>query len=125
MLLSQHEEPAKMSGKTIFKRIIDKEIPAKIVHEDDRCLAFYDVNPQAPTHVLVIPRKEIPSLADAADSDADLLGHLLVTARALAVKLGLANGFRIVINAGPDGGQSVDHLHVHLLGGRSLGWPPG
>lgn len=114
-----------MPGKTIFKRIIDREIPAKIVHEDDRCLAFHDVNPQAPVHVLVIPRKEIPSLADASDADAELLGHLLVTARHLAAKLGLANGYRIVINAGPDGGQTVDHLHVHLLGGRSLGWPPG
>lgn len=114
-----------MPGKTIFKRIIDKEIPAKIVHEDDLCLAFHDVNPQAPTHVLVIPRKEIPSLADASDADAELLGHLLLTARHLAATLRLANGFRIVINAGPDGGQTVDHLHVHLLGGRSLGWPPG
>ncbi|HTI51784.1 MAG TPA: histidine triad nucleotide-binding protein [Planctomycetaceae bacterium] len=114
-----------MSGKTIFKRIIDKEIPAKIIFEDDRCLAFHDVNPQAPTHALIIPRKEIPSLADAGDDDEALLGHLLNTARTLAVKLGLAQGFRIVINAGPDGGQSVDHLHIHLLGGRALGWPPG
>jgi len=114
-----------MPGKTIFKRIIDKEIPASIVHEDDRCLAFRDVNPQAPTHVLVIPKVEIPSLADAADGDAALLGHLLVTAKNLAVKLGLENGYRIVINCGPDGGQSVDHLHVHLLAGRPMKWPPG
>ncbi len=112
-------------GKTIFKRIIDREIPAKIVHEDDLCLAFHDVSPQAPTHVLVIPKKEIPSLAQADDGDAALLGHLLVTAKKIAVQLGLENGYRTVINCGRDGGQSVDHLHVHLLGGRSLSWPPG
>ncbi len=112
-------------GKTIFKRIIDREIPAKIVHEDELCLAFHDVSPQAPTHVLVIPKKEIPSLAQADDGDAALLGHLLVTARKIAVQLGLDNGYRTVINCGRDGGQSVDHLHVHLLGGRSLSWPPG
>lgn len=114
-----------MAGKTIFKRIIDKEIPAAIVHEDDQCLAFRDISPQAPTHVLVIPRKEIPSLADASDADAALLGHLLVTARKVAAELGLTDGYRLVINNGPDGGQTVDHLHVHLLGGRSLKWPPG
>lgn len=114
-----------MSGKTIFQRIIDREIPAKIIYEDDRCLAFHDVNPQAPTHVLVIPKKPIPSLADATDDDAALLGHLLVAAKKIAVQLGLSNGYRTVINCGKDGGQSVDHLHVHLLGGRALGWPPG
>src|SRR5689334_5904048 len=113
------------SMSTIFKRIIDKEIPADIVYEDDRCLAFRDVNPQAPTHVLVIPRKEIPSLAEASDTDAALLGHLLATARKLAIQLGLSGGYRLIINCGPDGGQSVDHLHVHLLGGRALKWPPG
>jgi len=112
-------------GKTIFKRIIDREIPAKIIHEDELCLAFHDVNPQAPTHVLVIPKKEIPSLADAEAVDGALLGHLLLTARHLAVQLGLENGYRTVINCGRDGGQSVDHLHVHLLGGRGLAWPPG
>lgn len=113
------------AGKTIFKRIIDREIPAKIVYETDRCLAFHDVNPQAPVHVLVIPKQEIPSLADAQESDEELLGHLLLSARRVAEQLGLASGYRTVINCGPDGGQSVDHLHVHLLGGRSLGWPPG
>lgn len=112
-------------GKTIFKRIIDREIPAKIVHEDDLCLAFHDVNPQAPTHVLVIPKKEIPSLAHADDIDAALLGHLLITAKKIAVQLGLENGYRTVLNCGRDGGQSVDHLHVHILGGRALSWPPG
>jgi histidine triad (HIT) family protein len=114
-----------MSGKTIFKRIIDKEIPAKIVYEDDLCLAFHDIGPQAPTHVLVIPKKEIPSLAAAEAEDAALLGHLLLKAKNLAEQLDLAGGYRVVINCGPDGGQSVDHLHLHLLGGRQLKWPPG
>jgi histidine triad (HIT) family protein len=114
-----------MAGKTIFKRILDREIPADIIYEDDRCIAFRDVNPQAPVHVLVIPRKEIPSLAQAQEEDRDLLGHLLLVCRKLAGDLGLQNGFRTVINAGPDGGQSVDHLHVHLLGQRPLAWPPG
>lgn len=114
-----------MSAKTIFKRIIDKEIPAKIIHEDDLCLAFHDVNPQAPTHVLVIPKKEIPSLAQLSADDQKLLGHLLLVVQKLAGDLGLANGYRVVVNCGPDGGQSVDHLHLHLLGGRQLKWPPG
>jgi histidine triad (HIT) family protein len=100
-------------------------VPAQIVHEDDQCLAFRDVNPQAPTHILVIPKKAIASLALADDSDEALLGRLLSVARRLAAELSLDQGYRIVINCGPDGGQSVDHLHVHLLGGRSLGWPPG
>ncbi|WLD11463.1 histidine triad nucleotide-binding protein [Planctellipticum variicoloris] len=113
------------AGKTIFKRIIDGEIPAQIVYETDRCLAFRDVNPQAPVHVLVIPKQEIASLAEAAEADESLLGHLLLSARTIASQLGLENGYRTVINCGPDGGQSVDHLHVHLLGGRPLGWPPG
>ena len=110
---------------TIFQRIIDKEIPAKIVHEDDLCLAFHDVAPQAPTHVLVIPTKALANLAAAADEDQALLGHLLLTAKKVAEQLGLTNGYRTVINCGRDGGQSVDHLHIHLLGGRALHWPPG
>ena len=114
-----------MNAKTIFKRIIDKEIPAKIIHEDDLCLAFHDVNPQAPTHVLVIPKKEIPSLAQLSADDQALIGHLLLVVQKLAGELGLANGYRVVVNCGPDGGQSVDHLHLHLLGGRQLKWPPG
>lgn len=113
------------AGKTIFQRIIDREIPAQIVHEDDRCLAFRDINAQAPTHVLVIPKKPLVNLAAAEDSDCELLGHLLLTAKSLAAKLDLPRGFRIVINNGSDGGQTVDHLHVHLLGGRALTWPPG
>ncbi len=112
-------------GKTIFKRILDKEIPAATVYEDDRCIAIRDVNPQAPTHVLIIPRDEIVSLVDASDANAPLLGHLLLVASRLAVELGLSNGYRTVINCGRDGGQTVDHLHVHLLGGRPLSWPPG
>jgi histidine triad (HIT) family protein len=111
--------------KTIFKRIIDKEVPAKILYEDELCLAFHDIGPQAPTHVLVIPKKEIASLAAASESDAALLGHLLVVVRKLAEQLQLSGGYRVVINCGPDGGQSVDHLHLHLLGGRPLKWPPG
>jgi histidine triad (HIT) family protein len=112
-------------AKTIFKRIIDREIPADIVYEDELALAFRDIKPEAPTHVLVIPKQEISSLAEAADGDGPLLGHLLLVARRLATQLGLAQGFRVVINIGPDGGQSVDHLHVHLLGGRQMRWPPG
>lgn len=110
---------------TIFQKIIDRQIPADIVFEDDQCLAFRDIHPQAPTHVLIIPRKPIPSLAQATDEDRALLGHLLLVARNLAVQLQVPNGYRTVINCGPDGGQSVDHLHVHLLGGRPLSWPPG
>jgi histidine triad (HIT) family protein len=114
-----------MAEKTIFKRIIDREIPADIIYEDDRCLAFRDIHPQAPTHVLVIPKKEIPTLDDIADADAALLGHLLLATRQIAAKLGLDQGYRVVINCGADAGQAVWHLHLHLLGGRPLGWPPG
>lgn len=112
-------------AKTVFKKIIDGEIPAAVVYEDELCLAFRDANPQAPTHVLVIPREEIPSLADATGADRDLLGHLLLAADKVAKQLGLTGGYRAVINAGEDAGQTVPHLHVHVLGGRALGWPPG
>ncbi|MCA9108989.1 MAG: histidine triad nucleotide-binding protein [Planctomycetaceae bacterium] len=111
--------------KTIFKRIIDGEIPADIIFEDEQCLAFKDVHPQAPVHVLVIPRKEIPSIAHLSDEDGSLMGHLLLVVRDLAHQLGLDDGYRVVINTGENGGQTVDHLHVHLLGERYLGWPPG
>jgi len=111
--------------KTIFKRIIDREIPAEILYEDDLCLAFRDINPQAPTHILVIPRKVIPSLAESESEDQQLLGHLLLIARKLACDGGLNKGYRIIINCGEEGGQTVDHLHIHLLGGRRLEWPPG
>ena len=112
-------------AKTIFKRIIDREIPADIVFEDDRCLAFRDISAQAPTHVLVIPKREISGVSQATDADEAVLGHLLVVASQLAKQLGLDSGYRLVINDGNHGGQSVPHLHVHLLGGRQLGWPPG
>lgn len=114
-----------MGEKTIFKRIIDKEIPAEIVYEDDLCLAFRDVAPKAPTHVLVIPKKEIPSIDGLTDEDKNLAGHLLLIAKQVAGELGLADGYRVVINCGADGGQTVDHLHLHIMGGRGMGWPPG
>jgi len=110
---------------TIFQKIIDKQIPADIVYEDDQCLAFRDINPQAPTHVLVIPKREIKSLDVLSPSDAPLIGHLFVVVRQIAQQLGLSDGYRTVINCGRDGGQSVDHIHIHLLAGRSLSWPPG
>ncbi len=112
-------------AKTVFKKIIDGEIPANVVYEDEECLAFQDVNPQAPTHFLVIPRKVIPSLAEATDVDRALLGHLLLVANKVAKEQGLTDGYRTVLNIGEDGGQTVPHLHVHVLGGRRLGWPPG
>jgi histidine triad (HIT) family protein len=110
---------------SVFKRIIDREIPADIVYEDDRCLAFRDISPQAPTHVLVIPKREIASIDALSDSDAELIAHLWLVIRDLARKLNLGSGYRVVVNNGPDAGQSVDHLHFHLLAGRPLRWPPG
>lgn len=111
---------------TIFGKIIRKEIPAKIVHEDDLCLAFHDVAPQAPIHVLVIPKKPIVSIAQLSSEDASLMGHIMLTIQQVAKQLGLAeSGYRVVANTGSDGGQSVDHLHFHVLGGRALKWPPG
>ena len=112
--------------KTIFQKIIDREIPAKLAHEDEHCIAIHDINPQAPVHVLIIPKKLIPRVGEASVADQPVLGHLLLTAAALAKKLGVAeSGYRIVINNGRDGGESVPHLHVHLLGQRPLAWPPG
>ncbi len=110
---------------TIFSKIINREIPADIVYEDDRALAFKDINPQAPTHILVIPKKPIPQLAASETQDQDLLGYLLLIVKQVAAEAGLANGYRVVINNGADGGQTVDHLHLHILGGRSMQWPPG
>lgn len=110
---------------TLFEKIIAREIPAAIEHEDEWCFAIHDIQPQAPIHLLIIPRKPIARIAEASAEDRSLLGHLLFTAGELARKLKLAQGFRIVINNGRDGGESVPHLHVHLLGGRSLSWPPG
>lgn len=110
---------------TIFEKIIARQIPAKIILEDDDVVAFHDVNPQAPVHVLIVPKRAVPRLADAKDEDGPMLGKLLLTARDLAKKLELSNGYRVVINCGPDAGESVPHLHVHLLGKRALAWPPG
>ena len=111
--------------KTLFQKIADQEIPAKLIHEDAVCVAFHDIDPQAPTHVLIVPRKPIPRVAAATAEDQATLGHLLLVAGQLSRQLGLGKGFRIVINNGPDGGETVPHLHVHLLGGRALAWPPG
>ncbi|MEM8549835.1 MAG: histidine triad nucleotide-binding protein [Verrucomicrobiota bacterium] len=113
-----------MSDKTLFEKIIAREIPANIAYEDERCIAIHDIDPQAPTHLLVIPKKPLSRIAEATPDDEALLGHLLLTARALGQEHG-PGGFRIVINNGPDGGESVPHLHVHVLAGRSLQWPPG
>lgn len=112
-------------SKTLFEKIIDREIPAKIVYEDEYCLAFRDIAPQAPVHILVIPKKPVPSLAQAEEADQELLGRLLLVARNVASQEDLQNGYRVIINCGSDGGQTVDHLHLHLLGGRSMKWPPG
>lgn len=114
-----------MLKENIFQKILDKQIPAHIVHEDERCLAFRDINPQAPTHIILIPRKVIRTHADLTDQDRDLLGHLHLVAVKLAKELGLEDGYRVVINCGDRGGQTVPHLHLHLLGGRDLHWPPG
>ncbi|MEM7144049.1 MAG: histidine triad nucleotide-binding protein [Verrucomicrobiota bacterium] len=113
---------------SIFQQIIDREIPADIVHEDDLCLAFKDIAPQAPIHILVIPKKPIPRVGEATAEDQQILGHLLLTAGKIATDLGVNStdeGFRLVINNGSNGGEAVPHLHVHLLAGRQLAWPPG
>lgn len=111
---------------TLFTKIINREIPAKIVYEDELCLAFRDVNPQAPTHILLIPKKEIASMNDVTDSDESLMGHLMTVAPVIAKKENLdQKGYRIVINTGPQAGQSVHHIHLHIIGGRSMTWPPG
>jgi histidine triad (HIT) family protein len=113
-------------SKTLFEKIIAREIPASIVYEDDRVLAFRDINPQAPTHVLIVPKKPIPRIGEATLEDQQILSHLLLKAAEVAGQLGLAqSGFRLVFNNGPDAGEAVPHLHCHILGGRHLGWPPG
>jgi histidine triad (HIT) family protein len=114
-----------MAEKTIFQKIIDREVPARIVYEDDQCMAFEDVNPQAPTHLLVIPKQEIASLDELTEEDGPLVGHLFAVIRKIATQLGLEDGYRVVANCGPDAGQEVMHLHFHLLAGRKLSWPPG
>ncbi len=110
---------------TIFAKIINKEIPADIVYEDDQCVAFRDIRPQAPTHVLVVPRKPIPTHDEITAADAALLGHIHTVIAKLAAELGLDGGYRVVVNCKADAGQEVDHLHFHLLGGRRMTWPPG
>jgi len=114
-----------MEEKTLFEKIIAREIPATIEHEDEWCIAFRDIDPQAPQHLLVVPKKRIARIAEAEGEDQPLLGHLLLTAQKLARDNGLEEGFRLVINNGPHGGESVPHLHVHVLGGRPMKWPPG
>ena len=114
-----------MLQDNLFLKIIEKKIPARIVHEDDQCIAFHDVNPQAPVHILIIPRKVISTHADIKPEDKELLGHLHLVAAQLATKLGLADGYRLVLNCKEQAGQTVPHLHLHLLGGRPMGWPPG
>jgi len=113
-------------SKTLFEKIIARELPATIVYEDDLVIAFQDVKPQAPTHVLIIPKKPIPRIAEAKAEDRQVLGHLLLKAGEVADKLGLTKtGFRLVFNNGPNAGEAVPHLHCHIIGGRQLGWPPG
>ena len=114
-----------MSEDTLFSKIIRREISADIVYEDELCLAFRDITPQAPTHILIIPKKPIPKLADAQPEDKAILGHLLFTVSEIARQENLDKGYRVVINTGEEGGQTVFHLHLHLLGGRTLSWPPG
>lgn len=113
-------------SKTLFEKIIAREIPAKIVYEDDRVIAFHDVKPQAPVHVLIIPKKPIPRIAEAKPEDHVVLGHLMLKAAEVAKQLGLTKkGFRLVFNNGPDSGEAVPHLHCHIIGGRKMSWPPG
>ena len=110
---------------TLFEKIINKEIPAEILYEDDISIVIKDISPQAPTHLLIIPKKVIPKLSDATDEDQDILGHLMLLAGRIADQLGLDETFRLVVNNGAKAGQSVFHLHLHLLSGRTLNWPPG
>ena len=114
-----------MAEKTLFQQIEAGDIDADVVHEDDQCFAFRDINPQAPTHILIVPRKPIPSLDDLEAADEQMVGHLFLVAQQLAAQEGVAGGYRTVFNCGEAAGQSVDHLHLHLLGGRAMKWPPG
>ncbi len=114
-----------MADKTLFQKIMDRETPGDIIYEDDRCVALRDINPQAPTHVLVVPRKPIPSLDNLSEEDEPLVGHLFTVARKIASDEGLSGGYRTVINNGPDANQTIDHIHLHLIGGRRMSWPPG
>ena len=122
----QQRQVSRAMSKTLFEKIIAREIPATIVYEDDLVLAFRDIKPQAPTHVLIVPKKPIPRIAEAKAEDHKVLGHLLLKAAEVANKVGLGqSGYRLVFNNGPDSGEAVPHLHCHILGGRAMGWPPG
>ena len=114
-----------MTEKTVFQKIIDRELPADIVHEDEQCVAFRDIAPAAPTHILVVPKKPVDQVENLAPEDAPLMGHLVYVASQLARTEGLHEGYRLVVNNGAEGGQSVFHIHLHLLGGRQMAWPPG
>ncbi|XP_072137201.1 adenosine 5'-monophosphoramidase HINT1 [Mobula birostris] len=116
---------AKAGGDTIFGKIIRGEIPCEFLHQDDKCVAFKDIEPQAPVHFLVVPKKPISRLSKAEDSDAELLGHLMIVGKKVAEQLGLMKGYRLILNEGPEGGQSVYHVHLHVCGGRQMNWPPG
>ncbi|KAL1132656.1 hypothetical protein AAG570_010608 [Ranatra chinensis] len=118
-------QTAVAGGDTIFGKILRKEIPCNFIYEDDKCVAFNDINPQAPKHILLIPRKPLAMLSDAEESDVETLGYLMLAAKKVAKQEGLDEGYRVVINNGKHGCQSVFHLHLHILGGRQLGWPPG
>jgi histidine triad (HIT) family protein len=113
-------------SRTVFEKVVARELPAQIVYEDDQVLAFHDLKPQAPTHILIVPKKPLARIAEAGTEDQALLGHLLLKAAEVAAQAGLRQGgYRLVINNGPHGGESVPHLHCHILGGRFMGWPPG
>ncbi len=114
-----------VAEKTLFQKIMDREEPGDILYEDDRCVALRDINPQAPTHVLIVPRKPIPTLDALTEDDKSLVGHLFLIAQKVAAEEGLADGYRTVFNNGPDARQTVDHIHLHLIGGREMSWPPG
>lgn len=113
------------TSDSVFSKIIRREIPADIVYEDELAIAFKDISPQAPVHILVVPKQPIERLSDAESQDHRLMGHLLLTVKRVAEQAGLSNGYRVVINNGADGGQTVDHMHLHILGGRPMKWPPG
>ncbi len=114
-----------MVEKTLFQKIMDREEPGDILYEDDRCVALRDINPQAPTHVLIVPRKPIPTLDALTGEDESLVGHLFLVAQKVAAEEGLASGYRAVFNNGPDAQQTVEHIHLHIIGGRGMSWPPG
>ncbi|XP_069102740.1 adenosine 5'-monophosphoramidase HINT1-like [Argopecten irradians] len=118
-------QAASPGGDTVFGKILRGEIPCKFIYEDDKCVAFNDMSPQAPVHFLVIPRKAIATIQDAEEADEQLLGHMMIVAKKVAADQGLENGYRLVLNNGKDGAQSVFHIHIHVMGGRQMGWPPG